>query len=97
MTKVGSSPPSARTLATRLVVVVANVGRVMPDKNGGALRLEPFDCGIATKVGSLHLVTEAQHHLRNAGHAGTTNADEMHAVDATHAFDHVVAPAASRQ
>jgi hypothetical protein len=76
---------------------VANVFLVVPDEHGRTLRLEPLDRRIAFEVRALYAVTEAQHHFRDAGHAGAADADEMHTIDSSHALDHVVAPAASRQ
>ncbi len=69
----------------------------MPDENFRSQGPESFDGRIGFEVGTLHPVAEAQHHFRDAGHAGAADADEVHAIDSSHALDHVVAPAASRQ
>ena len=69
---------------------LAEIGGVVPDEDRGALVAQALHIGAVAGVRALHLVTEIEQDLRDAGHADAADADEMNGAKLTREFHAVV-------
>ena len=65
---------------------VADLRRVMADEHARATFAQAFDVGVVARVRALHLVTDIEQHLGDAGHADAADADEMNGAELARQF-----------
>jgi hypothetical protein len=65
---------------------VADLRRVMADEHARATFAQALDIGVVARVRALHLVTDIDQHLGDAGHADAADADEMNGAELARQF-----------